>query len=209
MLASSGDRLPPVGAGDRVLHLPGLGEDAGLAERLDQPEHALVPDLSAHPRHERGVVEVVEACLDISFDRPLVAGGGEVVDLGERVVGAAARAEPYEHDLKSASKLGSSTSLSAAWTTRSWTSGGAGPSRRCQGCSRPFLGLQAAAALSLAVLLGQARRWSPFTSPRSSRASWRTFPAESPCRYAASAHPAGILGRCLSVRALRAMSLIC
>jgi hypothetical protein len=40
------------------------------------------------------VVDVVEACLDVSFDRPLVAGGGEVVDLGERVVGASARAEP-------------------------------------------------------------------------------------------------------------------
>jgi hypothetical protein len=54
-------------------------------------------------------------------------------------------------------------------------SGGAGPSCRCQGCSRRLLGLQQAAALSFAVLLRQARRWSPFTSTRSSRASWRTF----------------------------------
>jgi hypothetical protein len=54
-------------------------------------------------------------------------------------------------------------------------SGGAGPPCRCQGCSHRSLGLQEAAALSFAVLLRQARRWSPFTSTRSPRASWRTF----------------------------------
>ncbi len=88
------------GAGDRLLHLAGLGEDAGLAERLDQPEHALVPDPSAHPAKQRGVVDVVEARLDVALHHPLVASGGEVVDLGERVMGASARAEPVRARLE-------------------------------------------------------------------------------------------------------------
>jgi hypothetical protein len=38
------------------------------------------------------------------------------MDLGNRVMRAAVRAEPYEHGLKSASKIGSSTAFRLAWT---------------------------------------------------------------------------------------------
>ena len=46
-----------------------------------------------------------------------------MVDLGDRVLGAPFGRNPYEHGKKSASKIGSSTSFSAVWTTRSATVG--------------------------------------------------------------------------------------
>ena len=42
-----------------------------------------------------------------------------MVDLGDRVLRARFGRNPYEHGLKSASKMGSSTSFRLAWTTRS------------------------------------------------------------------------------------------
>jgi hypothetical protein len=39
------------------------------------------------------VRDFVEACLDVAFYDPLVGAGGEVMDLGDRVVGAASGAE--------------------------------------------------------------------------------------------------------------------
>ena len=47
-----------------------------------------------------------------------------MVDLGDRVVCAPRFGRnPYEHGLKSASKMGSSTSFRLAWTTRSAMAG--------------------------------------------------------------------------------------
>jgi hypothetical protein len=56
-------RRPSLG----VLHDLGLGEGPGLAERLHQRQHACVADPPPHPRHQRGVVDPVEARLDVTF----------------------------------------------------------------------------------------------------------------------------------------------
>jgi DNA invertase Pin-like site-specific DNA recombinase len=84
------------GAGDRLAVTAILGEDAGLAERLNQRQDAPVGDAPTNPRQQRGVVDLVEACLDIAFHDPLVGmrWAGEHVDLGDRVLGAASGAEP-------------------------------------------------------------------------------------------------------------------
>jgi hypothetical protein len=53
--------MPPLGgAGDGVLGGAVLGQDAGLAERLDQRQDPLVGDPSTHPLKERGVVDLIE-----------------------------------------------------------------------------------------------------------------------------------------------------
>ena len=82
------------GAGDRVRFGPVLGEDPGLQERLHQRQDALVPDSAPHPVHEGRVVDLVEARLDVRLEHPLVAEWVcEVVDLGDRVLRSAPRAE--------------------------------------------------------------------------------------------------------------------
>ena len=73
-------------AGRGVSFLTELGEDPGLEERLDQRQHALIRHPGPHPAHQGGVVDGVEARLDIRVQHPLVALGAEQVDLGDRVV---------------------------------------------------------------------------------------------------------------------------
>ena len=80
-------------AGARVPLDAILGEDAGLEERLHQPQDALVPDSSSHPVHESGVVDLVEARRDVTLQHPLVGAGTEVVDLGDGVLGSASGTE--------------------------------------------------------------------------------------------------------------------
>ena len=55
-------------AGDRVLKAAVLGHDPGPQERLDERQHALVPDPLAHPAHQRRVVDAVKARLDVRLD---------------------------------------------------------------------------------------------------------------------------------------------
>jgi hypothetical protein len=81
------------GAGVVVPLDPILAEDAGLEERLDQAQDALVPDPMSHPVHEGRVVDLVEACRDVAFQHPLIGVGRQQTDLGDRVVGSALRAE--------------------------------------------------------------------------------------------------------------------
>jgi hypothetical protein len=52
------------GTSDRVLHLTGLGQDAGLQERLYQPKDALVGDPSAHAVQQGRMVDLVERSRD-------------------------------------------------------------------------------------------------------------------------------------------------
>jgi hypothetical protein len=78
------------------------------------------------------VIDHVETRLDVGLQYPVVPLTGEVVDLGDRVLGAPVRAKPVRARLEPASKMGSSTNFSAACTTRSVTVGM--PSRR----SLPF-----------------------------------------------------------------------
>src|SRR6185436_5886839 len=49
-----------------------LGKDAGLEECQDKPAHLRVTYPSAEPHHQRVMVDVVEARLDIALDGPLI-----------------------------------------------------------------------------------------------------------------------------------------
>ncbi len=71
-----------------------FGEDPGLEERLNQPQHPLVLDPAAHPVHQGHVVDGVKARLDVRIQHPAVTLGAEVVDLGDRVVCAPLGPEP-------------------------------------------------------------------------------------------------------------------
>ena len=70
-----------------------LGKDAGVKERLHQGEDALVSDPMSHPTHEGRVVDLVEACRDVTFKHPLIRAGREIVNLGDGVLRSALRAE--------------------------------------------------------------------------------------------------------------------
>jgi hypothetical protein len=72
-------------AGVGVPVLAEFGQNPGLEERLDQPEHPLVLDPAAHPVHQGRVADGVKARLDIRFQNPPVTQGAEVVDLGQSV----------------------------------------------------------------------------------------------------------------------------
>ena len=66
------------------------------------------------------MVDLIEARLDVRLDHPLVGAGGRSGGSRRSRPGPGARAEAVaEHGWKSASKIGSSTSLRAACTTRS------------------------------------------------------------------------------------------
>ena len=65
------------GAGDRVPVGAILGEDAGLQERLHQAQDASVSDPMPHPIQQGRVRDFVEACLDVTFQHPLIGAGGE------------------------------------------------------------------------------------------------------------------------------------
>ena len=90
--AATGSRLGGAGAG--VPLDPILAEDACLAERLDQGQHAPVPDSPPQPHHERAVVDLIEAGRDVAFQHPLIPMGCQQVDLGDGVLRPAPGAEP-------------------------------------------------------------------------------------------------------------------
>ena len=73
-----------------------LGEDARLQERADQRQDTLIDDPMTHALHQRGVVDLVEARLDVTFEHPLVGAVArrEVVNLGDRVLGSSSWPEP-------------------------------------------------------------------------------------------------------------------
>jgi hypothetical protein len=79
--------------GDRVPLDAVLGEDAGFEERLHQGEDASVCDPFSQPANKRRVRDFVEAVFDVSLDHPLVGAGAEEVDLSDRVLRPAPRAE--------------------------------------------------------------------------------------------------------------------
>jgi DNA invertase Pin-like site-specific DNA recombinase len=87
-------------AGVGVLDLAEFGEDPGLEERLDQPQHPLVLDPRPNPVHQGHMVDGVKARLDIRIQHPAVALGAEVVDLGDRVVCAPLGPEPVGDQLE-------------------------------------------------------------------------------------------------------------
>ena len=80
-------------AGGRIPQVAVLREDARPQERLHQSQDSFVPDTVTHPVHEGRVVDHVEARLDITFQDPLIGAGSELVNLSDRVMGSAPRAE--------------------------------------------------------------------------------------------------------------------
>ena len=73
-----------------------LTEDAGFQEAPYQRQDPLVPDALAHPPHQGGVIDLVEARLDVRLENPLVIRGprGELVYLGDRVLRPSSGPEP-------------------------------------------------------------------------------------------------------------------
>jgi hypothetical protein len=56
--------------------VPGLREDPGRQERLDQAQHALVGDPITDPVHQGVAVDLVKARRDIGLEHPLAVAGG-------------------------------------------------------------------------------------------------------------------------------------
>jgi Phage integrase family/Recombinase zinc beta ribbon domain len=90
------------GAGVGLFLLSVGRHDPGFEERLDQRAHPLVLDPPPQAAHQRRMIDFIEAGPDVGFQHPLVVPGcrGPVVDLGDRVVRAAARAEPVRARLE-------------------------------------------------------------------------------------------------------------
>ena len=81
-------------AGVGFSSVAGLGHDSGLEERPHQRQNPLVLDSGAHPVHEGGVRDGVEARLDIGVEHPEIALGAETLDLGDRILSAPLGSEP-------------------------------------------------------------------------------------------------------------------
>ena len=88
------------GAGVALFQVAVGRHDPGFEERPDQRAHPLVRDPCPEPVHEGDMPDFVEACPDVGLQHPLIAVGGVVVDLGDRVVRAAVRAEPVRARLE-------------------------------------------------------------------------------------------------------------
>jgi hypothetical protein len=100
----------------------GLGHNPGLQERLHQRHNTVVLNPGPDPIHQEGVIDHVETRLDGGVQHPVVALGTEPVDVGHGVMRPPLGSETVGTGKKSASKIGSNTSFSAAWTIGSNTS---------------------------------------------------------------------------------------
>jgi hypothetical protein len=100
-LESNGERIPPCGAPVFcLLEFAALGQDAGLQERLHQRQNPFISDSSSNPLHQRRVRNFIEARFDVPFHDPLVRAARVIVNLGNRVLGAAFGAEAIREWLK-------------------------------------------------------------------------------------------------------------
>ena len=88
------------GAGVALFQIAVGRHDPGFEERLDQRAHPLVRDPCPEPVHEGDMPDFVEACPDVGLQHPLIPASGVEVDLGDRVVRAAVRAEPVRARLE-------------------------------------------------------------------------------------------------------------
>ncbi len=77
MLASSGERIPPWGVPVIVVAAePSSERTPALQERLHQAQDTFVSDPTSHTVHQGGVVDLVEARLDVGLEHPLVVPSG-------------------------------------------------------------------------------------------------------------------------------------
>ena len=90
------------GAGVALFHIAVGLHDPGFEERLDQRADFLVLDPPAEPVHEGDMPDFVETGPDVGLQDPVIVTGPgrQVVDLGDRVVRAAVRAEPVRARLE-------------------------------------------------------------------------------------------------------------
>jgi len=64
-----------------------LGDDAGPQKRADQAQHLPIGDALGNQSHQDLVIDIVEAGGDVPFDHPLIGAAGQLVDLGDGVLG--------------------------------------------------------------------------------------------------------------------------
>ena len=96
MLASSGEDDPALRrAGQARREATMLFDNPGPQERADQAQHLAVGDALGDQAHQDLVIDIVEAGLDVALDHPLVGRRlGEVVDLGDGILGPPSRPIP-------------------------------------------------------------------------------------------------------------------
>ena len=82
------------GAGVGLLEIAGLCHDPGLQEGLHQRHDAFVLHPCPDPVQQDGVIDHVEARLDVGVQHPVVALGAEAVDVGHGVMSPPLRSEP-------------------------------------------------------------------------------------------------------------------
>jgi site-specific DNA recombinase len=88
------------GAGESLFPAAGGRHDPGFEERPDQRAHPLVRDPFPETAHQRGVVDLVETRPDVGLQHPFIPVGAVELDLGDRVLRAAVRAEPVRARLE-------------------------------------------------------------------------------------------------------------
>ena len=71
-----------------------LFDDAGPQEPADQAQHLAVGDALGDQAHQDLVIDIVEAGGDVPLDHPLIALGGEFVDLGDGILSPSSRSIP-------------------------------------------------------------------------------------------------------------------
>ena len=89
----------------------------------DQPEQLPVAQALSHQGEQLVVLDAAEVVLDVGIQHVIRTGIAQLPEPLQRHLRAAPGRNPYEHGPKSASKMGSSTSLAAICTTRSCTVG--------------------------------------------------------------------------------------
>jgi site-specific DNA recombinase len=95
-----GRDYPALGGAGMAVFLAVRGHDPGFEERFDQRQSTFVLDPCPDAAHQGDMPDLVKTCLDVRFQYPLVPGGGEVADLGDRVVLTPAGAEPVRERLE-------------------------------------------------------------------------------------------------------------
>ena len=71
-----------------------LSDDPGPQKPADQAQHLPIGDALGDQTHQDLVIDIVEAGGDVPFDHPLIALGGEFVDLGDGILGPPSRPIP-------------------------------------------------------------------------------------------------------------------
>ena len=96
------DNTPLRGPGQRLFPVPEFSEDPGFQERFHQAADTLILDSHPQPAHQCRMPDFIETGFDVGLQNPVVitAPGGQLVDLGDRVLRSSVRAEPIRARLE-------------------------------------------------------------------------------------------------------------